>query len=155
MHVDSFSDVPRARHIRNSLTHEPRWTSLAWHSLCQRWHLLSWKISVPFDGMTVLDERWCSYYPARRQVQQSRLPEKCQRHPSLIKQFPVGQSYRTLDAHIKPMQHQQTHFNTLFATGQAAFPSPRKQLLSSTTHLDLVLLLGQPPKHRLSLHTIE
>ena len=35
--------------------------------------------------------------------------------PSHIKQLPVGQSYKTLGAHIEPMQHQKTHFNTLLA----------------------------------------
>jgi hypothetical protein len=35
--------------------------------------------------------------------------------PSHIKQLPVGQSYKTLGAHIEPMQHQKTHFDTLLA----------------------------------------
>jgi hypothetical protein len=35
--------------------------------------------------------------------------------PSHIKQLPLGQSYKTLGAHIEPMQHQKTHFNTLLA----------------------------------------
>jgi hypothetical protein len=35
--------------------------------------------------------------------------------PSHIKQLPVGQSYKALGAHIEPMQHQKTHFNTLLA----------------------------------------
>ncbi len=35
--------------------------------------------------------------------------------PSTIKQLSVGQSYKTLGAHIEPMQHQKTHFNTLLA----------------------------------------
>ncbi len=35
--------------------------------------------------------------------------------PSHIKQLPVGESYKTLGAHIEPMQHQKTHFNTLLA----------------------------------------
>ena len=32
-----------------------------------------------------------------------------------IKQLPVGQSYKTLGAHVEPMQHQKTHYNTLLA----------------------------------------
>jgi hypothetical protein len=32
-----------------------------------------------------------------------------------IKQLPVGKSYKTLGAHVEPMQHRKTHYTTLLA----------------------------------------
>jgi hypothetical protein len=49
--------------------------------------------------------------------------------PSHINQLPVGQSYKTLGAHIEPMQHQKTHFNTLLAKAKL-----HSRLLASSSY---------------------
>jgi hypothetical protein len=54
--------------------------------------------------------------------------------PSLIKQFPVGQSYKTL-------QHQKTHFNTLLAKAKLHF-----HLLASSS--------CQAPHNRIYYHSV-
>jgi hypothetical protein len=101
---DTSGIVSRMNHD-GQVWHDTLWASGGALSLgkCQ-YHLIRWRFAM--SGAPVLQGG---------KFDDPVYIKSADRTPSHIKQLPVGESCKTLGAHIEPMQHQKTHFNTLLA----------------------------------------